>query len=254
MICRDIVALLAAGAPLDAEAEKHLGECAGCRSLVDSLDTSRYLIDPPPTPDTFVKLLPTMAPVNPLPQDRWLILLVMGIFLLFSLLMAALVGMKGFHSLTTGERIVYYGVVGFLGFLFSTAAVQISIPGARVRVSRGMVMIGSVVAVAVAVTILFRNFGLEHFVRQGIPCLRFGCICAALFGILAALILRKGYVTDAGSAALLIACLAGFSGVAVLSLHCPLHNAAHIIVWHLGVVAVSALAGLAIGSIFHARD
>lgn len=253
MNCRDIETLLAEGRPLDAGAEKHLNECAGCRSLITSLDACMSSTDQGPMPETLIKLLPAMTRVKPLPPDRLLISVTMGVFVVFSLLLAAMVGLRGFHHLTLVERFVYYGVVGFFGFLFSLAAVQTAIPGARVRVGRKPVVLGSVLAGALAVTVLFHNFALEHFVAQGIPCLLFGCICTILFGAIAAIVLRKGYVTDPRAAVVFIACFGGFSGVAALSLHCPIQNAAHIIVWHLGTVAVSALAGFAIFSFFHRK-
>jgi hypothetical protein len=36
----------------------------------------------------------------------------------------------------------------------------------------------------------------------------------------------------------------------VLSLKCPIQNAAHIMVWHLGAIAVSAVGGFAVGMVF----
>jgi hypothetical protein len=60
-------------------------------------------------------------------------------------------------------------------------------------------------------------------------------------------------VTDVRGTAVLIGCFAGFAGVAVLSLHCPLQNSAHIIVWHLGAMALSALCGMTIGMVLQRR-
>ena len=228
-------------------------ECGTYESVVKALDAlarPSESAQPPGIPDG---LLAGLKPVRPLPSDRILILLVMGMFLGFTLLLATAVGLQGFSTLTLIERIVYYGIVGFYAVLFSMAAVQSAIPGARVRVGRGRIAAGSVIAVALIASLLFRNFGLDHFVSFGIPCLRFGCVSAALFGGITTILLRRGYVTDIGATALLISYFAGFSGVAALSLHCQLQNASHIIVWHLGAMAVSGLSGVAIGAIVRAN-
>ncbi len=251
MNCRDLEKLLAEGRNLDSEAAKHISECARCRSLVEMLDSAMQPATDDFATDSLAGVLPAMTPVASLPPDSTLILLVSAIFLSFSLLLGAAGGLRGFHGLAPVERIVYYGIVALFGFLFSVAAVQTAIPGAKVRVSRVPVIFGSVTAVALGVTILFRNFSTDQFVERGLHCLQFGCICAALFGALAAFLLRQGYVTDRRATTVFMACFGGFSGVAALSLSCPLQDAAHIIVWHLGAVAVSALAGFAISSIFY---
>jgi hypothetical protein len=41
---------------------------------------------------------------------------------------------------------------------------------------------------------------------------------------------------------------AGLIGVTVLEVHCPNLNLYHILVWHLGVILLSALGGLALGA------
>ncbi len=229
---------------------KDRGAYGSVVEALDALARRREEAEPPRIP---ADLLAGMNPVRPFPSDHILILLVAGMFLGFSLLLSAVVGLQGFSNLTLLERIIYYGIIGFCGVLFSMAAVQSAIPGAKVRVSRGLVAAGSALAVALTVSALFRNVGLDHFISLGMPCLRLGCISAALFGGIATVVLRRGYVTDIGATALLISCFAGFSGVAVLSLRCPLQNAAHIIVWHLGAMLVTGLSGVAIGAIVRAK-
>ena len=45
----------------------------------------------------------------------------------------------------------------------------------------------------------------------------------------------------------------GLSGVAVLELHCANLEAPHILLWHVGVVPASALAGAFVGWVINAR-
>lgn len=202
------------------------------------------------------KVLPpleNLTPVKPLPSDSKLIGFTVVGFVVFSILAATLYGLKGLASMTLGEAAVYCGAIGICAVLLSMAVVQVAIPGAKVRVPRGITAIASFVAVGAIVSVLFPNFGLYEFVGRGVPCLRLACLCAISFGLLAGIPLKRGCVTDWRAGSWLIGCFAGFAGVAVLCLHCPVRNALHIIVWHLGAVIISALGGLGIGAFIHRK-
>lgn len=248
MNCRDIERLLAEGRPLGPEAQEHLRDCAECGALLEILDQRAEPIGSE-TLRSIMPVLPSPSSVKPLPADAPLVAFTMSVFVLFSLVVAAIAGFQGYLHLTPLERGLYYAVILWFGVLFSLATAQAAIPGAQVRVPGDRVIGGSILGVALLVTFLFRTFALNDFVHKGIPCLRLGCICAALFGLLAGTLLRRGYVTNIRQTSLLVACFAGFAGVAVLSLQCPIQNAAHIIVWHLGAIGVSAFGGLVAGSI-----
>lgn len=250
MTCRDIEKLLAEGRPVTGEAAQHVRECEGCRALVQAVDHATAALNSYPASRLGASIaLPPMTSVKPLAPDAVLVSMTTVAFAIFCVIVAALFGFAGFVGLTLPQRLVYYGTVILFGLLFSMASVQAAIPGAKVRVRRSLLMGGAVLVLAFLVAGLFPDFSLNRFVVHGIPCLRLGCVSAAVFGLLAAIPLRRGYVTDIRSTSLLLGCFAGFSGVAVLALHCPLQNALHIIVWHLGAIAVSAAGGYGIGSL-----
>lgn len=248
MKCRNLEELLAEGRPLTAQEEAHIRECEGCRLLVEAFNEPGDPISSERVRGVIGKL-PQLTPTVPLPSDQTLIFVTLASFLVFCLLAAAFVRMWGYFAMTPLQRSIYYGLVTFVGLVFAMAAAQAAIPGAKVRVRSGRLAIASVIVLAVAVSALFPTFGFDRFVSRGVPCLRLGCICAALFALLATVLLKRGYVTNPGATSVLIGCFAGFSGVAVLSLHCQLLEAPHIIVWHFGAMAVSALGGLVIGRI-----
>lgn len=253
MNCRDLQQWLSEGKALTGDAKAHIQGCAGCQSLVDALGQEEYPVESELVSRVTATLTRQLRPVTPLPSDRTLTVLIFALFVAFCLMITTVVGFFGYAAMTPAERGVYYGIIGIFGLLFSNAAVATAIPAAKVRMPVYVLAGGCVMITALAVSAMFPNIALDQFVRRGIPCLRLGCICAALFGIVSGLLLRRGYVTDPRRAALLISCFAGFSGVAVLSLHCPLQDALHIIVWHLGTVLVSASMGLAIAVLFPAR-
>ena len=253
MNCRDLEERLSEGKPLTADAQAHLQGCVGCRSLEEALGQQEYEVEAEAVSRITATLTRQLSPVTPLPSDGTLTLLIFVFFVAFCVIVAATVGFFGYAAMTGAERAVYYGIVGIFGLLFSNAAVASAIPAAKIRMPAYLLIGASIVTIALAGSVMFPSVVPDQFVRRGIPCLRFGCICAVLFGILAGLLLRSGYVTDRWRTALVVSCFAGFSGVAVLALHCPILNTLHIVVWHLGTVAVSALVGLAIMALFPAR-
>lgn len=218
------------------------------RDLEQRLEEGKALKPGPELAERMITGLPRECPpVRPLPSDRALTFLIFAAFAVFCLVVSAAVGFFGFDAMRPADRGVYYGLIAVFGLLFSAGLVTGAIPGAKVRAPAGWLETGAALAVTLAVWWMFPRFGQEQFMKHGIPCLRLGCICAAVFGALGVMVLRRAYVTELRRTALLLACFAGFSGVAVLSLHCPLLDAGHIIVWHLGAMAVSALAGAVIG-------
>jgi hypothetical protein len=65
--------------------------------------------------------------------------------------------------------------------------------------------------------------------------------------------LRRGFAVNPASAGLVAGTLGGLAGVGMLELHCPNFQAAHILVWHIAVVPVSAALGAMLGWELHLR-
>ena len=55
--------------------------------------------------------------------------------------------------------------------------------------------------------------------------------------------MRRGYLTEPIRGAVAGGAFAGLVGLAVLSLHCPVSNAPHVLAWHLPVVLVGVAGG-----------
>lgn len=200
--------------------------------------------------DQFQKLITgSLRPVRTLPSDRTLVWKLLAFFTAFSLLAAIPVGYKGFHVLNEYQRFAYYGLILLCAACFSITTVQEMIPGSKRRASPGWTIAAATLSLAVLVSVLFHNFDLDRFVALGIPCLRLGCICALAGGALSWLILRKGFFTSPVAAGVTVGFFAGLAGVAVLALHCPIQNSAHIIVWHLGPMALGGVGGAILGTL-----
>ena len=185
--------------------------------------------------------------VRPLPSDAALAAVLVGAFLLIALAAALPVGYAGFDALSIAQKLVMYGSLLLSAGILGLAVIEQMVPGARRRVPVALAIAFPILAMAFIVPFLFPDFSTRNFVRQGVPCLRLGLLCAIPSGALAGLFLRRGFLTSPIAAAVAAGGLSGLVGLAVLALHCPIQNAAHVLAWHLGVVAVSVLGGGALG-------
>jgi hypothetical protein len=91
--------------------------------------------------------------------------------------------------------------------------------------------------------LLFRDYQTSDFFAAGIACLLTGLLFAFPAALLAWLVLRRGFAVNPVSAGLVTGTLAGLAGLAMLELHCQNFQAAHVLVWHIGVIPLSAAAG-----------
>jgi hypothetical protein len=249
MNCEDMTELLSEGAPLTDSAKHHLMSCAACRAMLQALtlpeadmDTARI--------STIERLISaSLKPVRPLPSDRTLIWQFLLLFSVFSLVAAIPVGYNGFHVLNPVQRIAYYGLILLYAVWFSLVTVQQMIPGSKRKTRPDRIIAAALVSLTLLAVVLFYNFDLGNFVVLGVPCLRLGSICALVSGGLFFVLLRKGFFTSPVAASTTVGFFAGWSGVAVLALHCPIENSAHIIVWHLGAMVLAGLAGALAGTL-----
>ncbi len=188
-----------------------------------------------------------LSPVRPLPSNPVLIALGLASFALIPLLATMYSGYQALHVLTLFQIVVYFGSFLLLASLFAMAVLEQVIPGSKRRVKPGVLMAGAALFLIALAPVLFENFALDGFVKNGVPCLEFGTICAAVGGALGFFLIRKGFITSPLEAGVLMGCFAGLSGVTALGFVCPFLNAPHILVWHFGTMAIGTTAGAMIG-------
>ncbi len=251
MNCDDLKNYLADGEPLPGAVADHLGECPACRAMMAALDPPQEMPNEQRLEQLAKRLTATAQPVRPLPSDSKMVLIALALFAAFSFLATLPFGFDGFQRLTAVQKTWYYAAVLLVAILFSAATVKEIIPGARKLIHPLWLTAGSVLLLAVSVTAVIPDFGLNNFRALGLPCLRLALSCAAICGFLASWFFRRGYPTAPVQASLTFGVFAGLSGVAVLALHCPVLNAPHILIWHLGALPISGLVGAGIGSLIY---
>ncbi len=185
-------------------------------------------------------------PVRALPGTAILASSFFAIAAIIAIVLAAILKFSGLHVLPSEAA------ASMLGALSLTAAWGAVTVARSMRPASGVLQTWLISAVAfVAYELLvyqfFAHSSTQPFVATGIKCLRLGVICGAVVALPAWLLLRIGFVTHRVQAGAAIGLIGGLSGNILLTLHCPLLEAPHALVWHAGAlvvcVALGALAG-----------
>jgi hypothetical protein len=250
MNCEELVDLLSSGAPLTLEAQEHIASCAGCSAMLQRLQEQPPAISPARVAAIEQRVLSMLAPVRPLPSNRRLAAVALGIAAVIAVVCAFPFGYFALKSLSAAQMAAYYSLIAGVGAFLAMAIAQDMIPGAKRTISRPLLVAGAFVLLAAAAIFLFPAFTAPHFVPRGIPCLRLGAISAAVAGIPIWLLLRRGFLTTPIETGCLAGTFAGLAGFAVLALHCPIQEAPHILTWHLGAMAIAGCTGALFGAAF----
>jgi hypothetical protein len=189
----------------------------------------------------------SLRPVRPLPP-RWV--LAGGAALACAVVAvagAAAMGFAGIAKMNMLERSAVFSALGILVLAAANELVSAMIPGSRRRISSGSLLAVAGLCLAAVLLICFRDYQTTHFVHAGLVCLGIGLLHAIAAGLLTWMLLRRGFAVDAASAGLAAGTLAGLAGVSMLELHCSNFQTAHVLVWHISVLLVSAGLGALCG-------
>jgi len=101
-----------------------------------------------------------------------------------------------------------------------------------------------------SVAVLFPWKGASDLSSAGWRCSIRGLLIAIMSGGIAAWTIRRGLALQADLLGATVGLLAGLTGVTVLQFNCPVLEAPHILVWHVGIVIVAATAGFLVGRLW----
>lgn len=248
MNCKDLLEFLSSGAALSPAAKAHVASCPHCRAMLEGLAQPDAAVSPACVAAVQERLLSTLKPVRPLPSNRMLALAALAGGGALALLCALPFGYFALKSLSPGQMAAYYSLIAVVAIFLATAMAQDMIPGAKRTISRPALLAAVFIVLAVTVIVLFPVFSAPRFVPRGIPCLRLGTMSAAIAGIAIWLLLRRGFLTTPLETCGLAGTFAGLVGFAVLAVHCPIKQVPHILVWHMGAMAIAGGAGALIGA------
>jgi hypothetical protein len=190
---------------------------------------------------------PSLRPVRPLPSNWLLTGALLLVCVAVALAGAARTGFFGIEKLSTWDRSLIFSTLSVLAWMAGRELVAQFIPGSRHRLTAGVFLTITTVALLGIFALLFRDYRTDHFISLGIACLLAGLLVAIPAAFLSWLLLRRGYAVNPLAAGLAAGTLGGLSGVMMLELQCPNFQALHVLAWHTAVVPVSAVAGTLVG-------
>ena len=153
----------------------------------------------------------------------------------------------GWNAMGSSTRVAVFGAIAAASVLLAISLSAQMVPGSRVHFPPILTISGLFLFVFVVMTACFQVRGDRHFLIAGLKCLGIGVPFAIPAALLFGLLLRRGTILSQHQVAATVGMLAGLAGTIVLEMHCPILDLLHILCWHLGIPAASALLGYFIG-------
>jgi hypothetical protein len=161
-----------------------------------------------------------------------------------------MMGGRALGAISVPQLIGAIGVIGGGVVLLTFSIGRQVIPGSRHPVSPWLLGIGILGGLLLVTALLFPWAHTSNFAVAGWRCSARGLMIALIAGALAYWSLRRGVILRADLLGASVGLLAGLAGVTVLQFNCPILEAAHIIVWHVGIAISSAIAGFLFGRVW----
>lgn len=189
-------------------------------------------------------LLSDLQPVKPVAP---VLRTSLGLLAVAALVSAAAIGRLGWAGWSSSSGLQASIILGILALSMSLLAHSLSeqmVPGSKRPFSPVLLLVLPLVALGVALAMLFPFESSPEFLSAGFRCWRAGVACAAGTAPMFWLILRRGYALAPIQHGATAGLLAGLTGVTVLTIECRYHDSLHLTTWHLG----AGLAAMAIGA------
>jgi len=249
MNCKDVAQALSQESVLPPEAQDHVRTCNRCQELINALN--RPVDADPPSSEVLRHIADGMAadlrPVRPVAPAWYFFGAFAGIFVSIVALGVYRMGAFAIAVMTPLQTATILCALAVSTGLLAYSLVHQMVPGSRHRIPPKLLPVAVAISLTIAMAVLFQFQHERNFWASAWACIRAG----TPFGVLAAvpfwLILRRGAILSPGMTGAATGLLAGLVGTSVLEIHCPNLDAWHILVSHLGVAMLCALAGLVIG-------
>jgi hypothetical protein len=160
---------------------------------------------------------------------------------------ALLLGTNGWKALSILQRIPVFVTLTASAVLLAISMVRQMAPGSKHVVPAAVLPVAVLVVLMIVIAAMFRSQPESAFLRSGAICVKNGLRYSMPAAFLLSLILHRGAVLYPKLNGAIAGGLAGLAGLSALELNCPNLNAFHILVWHVGVVAVSSMGGTLLG-------
>jgi hypothetical protein len=253
MTCKDLEAALnsrTGGLALPPEAAEHVAGCRRCRVLMRLLDEGPEILHPSESGRKAIhaSVLQDLKPVRPLAPPGILLAAFAVNFAALATVGSLQLHAYGWRVLDPLQKTVVFTSLAFGSCVLAVSMVRQMRPGARHFVSPALLPAAVLVVLVAAMVAIFHVREEFAFVSRGLFCLSSGLKYAIPGALLSWLILRRGAALAPKLMGATAGGFAGLIGVTVLEVHCPNLGLYHILVWHAGVLLLSALGGVAVGA------
>jgi hypothetical protein len=249
MNCKDVARALSEESRLPLQAQDHVRGCNRCQELVRSLNSS-VPVDPP-SPATLRQIAAGLAtnlrPVRPVAPARYFLGAFVGIFVSIVALGVYRMGAFAIAVMTPLQTGTILSALAISAGLLAYSLVHQMVPGSRHRIPPGLLPVAITISLTIAIAVLFPFQHERNFWGKAWGCIRAGTPIGVLAAVPSWLMLRRGAILSPTMSGAATGLFAGLVGTSVLEIHCPNLDAWHILVSHLGVAMLCALAGLLIG-------
>ena len=249
MNCQDVARALSEESRLPLQAQDHMRSCNRCQELVLSLESPVPL--DPPSPATLRQIEEGMTtnlrPVRPVAPARYFLGAFVGIFVSIVALGVYRLGAFAIAVMTPLQTAAILSTLAIGTGLLASSLVHQMVPGSRHRISPGLLPVGITISLIVAIAVLFQFQHERDFWGNAWACIRAGIPIGVLAAVPFWLVLRRGAILSPSMTGAATGLLAGLVGASVLEIHCPNLDAWHILVSHVGLAILCALAGLFTG-------
>ena len=149
----------------------------------------------------------------------------------------------GWDMLLPFQKVAVFSTIIAAAALLSFSLVRQMVPGSGVS-APGRRTAGTIVMLCLACAAVFQGRLEANFLRNGEACLAAGIPFALPAAFLFWLLLRRGTSLSPKATGATVGSLAGLVSTGVLEIHCPNMNLWHILIWHVGISAGGAIAGI----------
>ena len=188
-----------------------------------------------------------LRPVRPMAPARYFFGAFVGIFVSIVALGVYRMGAFAIAVMTPLQTAAILSALAISTGLLAYSLVHQMVPGSRHRIPPRLLPVAITISLTIAIAVLFQFQHERNFWGNAWACIRAGTPIGVLAAVPFWLVLRRGAILSPSMTGAATGLLAGLVGTSVLEIHCPNLDAWHILVSHLGVAMLCALAGLVIG-------
>lgn len=157
--------------------------------------------------------------------------------------------LAGWQALGAVRRWFVFLPLGLMAALLLVSTVQQLAPAAKYKRQILEGSGGAMIVLLGAIAQLFHPVTEAAFFQNALACFRIGITFSIPAGLVFFVFLRRGARLSPGLAGAAAGALAGLTGTTVLELHCPNFDVYHILVAHVSVPVLCAIAGFIVSSI-----